>query len=75
MLVSVMRAEATHRLLLNAPLFPKMAFDIVEGKYVRFSLVVEGTLKTYLLKVPFHPLLCRPGNMTDAWIVLTVRQL
>lgn len=60
-----MRAEATHRLLLNAPLFPKMAFGIVEGKYVRFSLVLEGTLKTYLLKVPSHSLLYCSATMTD----------
>lgn len=46
-----MRAEATHRLLLNAPLFSKMAFEVVESKYVRLSVIEDGKNKTYLVKV------------------------
>jgi Ran-binding protein 3 len=53
-----MRADATHRLILNAKVFPKMHFELVENKYVRFSVFLGDALRTYLAKVrslPFCP--------------------
>jgi len=47
----VMRADATHRLILNATIFAKIHFEVVETKYVRFSVFIENKMKTYLAKV------------------------
>ncbi|GAA5945212.1 hypothetical protein JCM1841_002576 [Sporobolomyces salmonicolor] len=38
----VMRAEATHRLLLNATLFPEFFIEVSNERYVRFT-IIEGT--------------------------------
>ncbi|BGP12682.1 hypothetical protein JCM10213v2_000599 [Rhodosporidiobolus nylandii] len=38
----VMRADATHRLLLNAPLFREFSIEVSNEKYVRFT-VLQGT--------------------------------
>lgn len=49
--VAVMRADATHRLLLNAPLFREFSISVFNEKYVRFS-VIEGDKPTsYMLRV------------------------
>ncbi|GJN91575.1 hypothetical protein Rhopal_004598-T1 [Rhodotorula paludigena] len=46
----VMRADATHRLLLNAPLFREFSISVFNEKYVRFS-VIEGDKPTsYMLR-------------------------
>lgn len=48
---AVMRAVATHRLILNAVIFSGMHCELVEHKYVRFTVVLDSGLKTYLAKV------------------------
>jgi hypothetical protein len=50
----IMRAERTHRLILNTPVLPHLAqsFVVHEGKYVRLASVTEeGKLQQLLLKV------------------------
>ncbi|GAA5889975.1 hypothetical protein JCM5296_003667 [Sporobolomyces johnsonii] len=47
----VMRAEATHRLLLNATLFPEFFIEVSNEKYVRFT-IIEGTEPiSYMLRL------------------------
>lgn len=46
-----MRADATHRLLLNATLFSKFSVEITSEKYVQFA-IIEGTEPiSYMLRV------------------------
>ena len=47
----VMRADATHRLLLNAPLFSKFAIDVFQEKYVRFVVIEAAGPISYMLRV------------------------
>lgn len=47
----VMRADATHRLLLNAPLFSKFAIDVFQEKYVRFVVIEASGPISYMLRV------------------------
>lgn len=47
----VMRADATHRLLLNAPLFFKFSIDVFQEKYVRFAVIEAGGPISYMLRV------------------------
>ncbi|BGP52885.1 hypothetical protein JCM8202v2_000442 [Rhodotorula sphaerocarpa] len=39
----VMRADATHRLLLNAPLFREFSIEVSNEKYVRFTVIGNGS--------------------------------
>ena len=51
----IMRADRTHRLILNAPILPHLAqsFVVHEGRYVRLASVSaeDGRLQQFLLKV------------------------
>jgi hypothetical protein len=51
-----MRADATHRLLLNAILFSKFSIEVTDDKFVRFT-IIEGTeASSYMLRVrPYFP--------------------
>lgn len=49
----VMRADATHRLLLNAPLFAKFAIDVFQEKYVRFVVIEGAGPISYMLRVSY----------------------
>lgn len=52
-----MRADATHRLLLNAPLFKAFSIEVHSEKYVRFSVIEGSTPTSYMLRVrPSLPL-------------------
>lgn len=51
----VMRADATHRLLLNAPLFSKFSIDQYQDKYVRFAVIEEKGPISYMLRVANAP--------------------
>ncbi|GAA5882940.1 hypothetical protein JCM3774_001839 [Rhodotorula dairenensis] len=53
----VMRADATHRLLLNAPLFHEFSIAVSNEKYVRFTVIEGGNPISYML---------RTGNSTLA---------
>jgi hypothetical protein len=66
---TVMRADATHRLILNAKVFPKMHFELVENKYVRFSVLLGDSLKTYLAKVRIELLCSSCGSDSHACTV------
>lgn len=48
---SVMRADATHRLLLNATLFPKFSIEVNQEKYVRFAIIEGVEPISYMLRV------------------------
>ncbi|KAK4050512.1 hypothetical protein OIO90_005095 [Microbotryomycetes sp. JL221] len=49
----VMRADATHRLLLNAPLFPSFSIELFQEKYVRFAVIesAEAGPTSYMLRL------------------------
>ncbi|KAK4055334.1 hypothetical protein OIV83_000617 [Microbotryomycetes sp. JL201] len=49
----VMRADATHRLLLNAPLFQKFSIEVNQEKYVRFAVIesAEQGPTSYMLRM------------------------
>ncbi|KAM0793323.1 hypothetical protein ACM66B_000781 [Microbotryomycetes sp. NB124-2] len=49
----VMRADATHRLLLNAPLFQNFSIELFQEKYVRFAVIesVEQGPTSYMLRL------------------------
>lgn len=56
-----MRADATHRLLLNAPLFHEFSIAVSNEKYVRFTVIEGGNPISYMLRVSsslprVHPL-------------------
>ncbi|GAA6047158.1 hypothetical protein JCM3770_006928 [Rhodotorula araucariae] len=53
----LMRADATHRLLLNTPLFAAFSIEVHSEKYVRFSAIEGSTPTSYML---------RTGNPTAA---------
>ncbi|BGP28806.1 hypothetical protein JCM10296v2_000542 [Rhodotorula toruloides] len=46
----VMRADATHRLLLNAPLFREFVIDVSNEKYVRFTVITGDGPTSYMLR-------------------------
>ncbi|GAA5834425.1 hypothetical protein JCM9279_004312 [Rhodotorula babjevae] len=46
----LMRADATHRLLLNAPLFKAFSIEVHSEKYVRFSVIEGSTPTSYMLR-------------------------
>jgi Ran-binding protein 3 len=46
-----MRADATHRLLLNAPLFHEFSIAVSNEKYVRFTVIEGGNPISYMLRV------------------------
>ncbi|KWU46641.1 hypothetical protein RHOSPDRAFT_31456 [Rhodotorula sp. JG-1b] len=46
----VMRADATHRLLLNAPLFHEFSIAVSNEKYVRFTVIEGGNPISYMLR-------------------------
>lgn len=47
-----MRADATHRLLLNAPLFREFSIEVSNEKYVRFTVIGNGSNPiSYMLRV------------------------
>lgn len=46
-----MRADATHRLLLNAPLFSKFSIEVSQEKYVRFVIIEASEPISYMLRV------------------------
>ncbi|GAA5980688.1 hypothetical protein JCM10908_001737 [Rhodotorula pacifica] len=46
----VMRADATHRLLLNAPLFHEFSIEVSNEKYVRFTVIEGGNPISYMLR-------------------------
>ncbi|GAA6036620.1 hypothetical protein JCM8097_001255 [Rhodosporidiobolus ruineniae] len=46
----VMRADATHRLLLNAPLFKEFVIEVSNDKYVRFTALQDDTPVSYMLR-------------------------
>lgn len=48
-----MRADATHRLLLNAPLFHEFSIAVSNEKYVRFTVIEGGNPISYMLRVRF----------------------
>jgi len=50
-----MRADATHRLLLNAPLFKAFSIEVHSEKYVRFSVIEGSTPTSYMLRVRPSP--------------------
>ena len=59
-----MRADATHRLLLNATLFSKFSINVSQEKYVCFAIIEGAEPISYMLRVsvpslplPLHPLL------------------
>ncbi|SGY35526.1 BQ5605_C002g01775 [Microbotryum silenes-dioicae] len=47
----VMRADATHRLLLNATLFPSFSIEVNQEKYVRFAVIEAGEPTSYMLRL------------------------
>ncbi|KPV78508.1 uncharacterized protein RHOBADRAFT_50967 [Rhodotorula graminis WP1] len=47
----LMRADATHRLLLNAPLFKAFSIEVHSEKYVRFSVIEGSTPTSYMLRL------------------------
>ena len=49
-----MRADATHRLLLNAPLFHEFSIAVSNEKYVRFTVIEGGNPISYMLRVSFR---------------------
>lgn len=49
--LSVMRADATHRLLLNSTLFSKFSIEVNQEKYVRFAIIEGGEPISYMLRV------------------------
>ena len=56
----VMRTQATHKVILNAPVFKEMKISDLDGKEpsgkaAMFSVYVEGKLTPHLLKVRFSP--------------------
>lgn len=46
-----MRADATHRLLLNATLFPEFSIEVSQEKYVRFAVIEDSEPISYMLRV------------------------
>lgn len=48
-----MRADATHRLLLNATLFPAFSIEVSQDKYVRFAVIEDSEPMSYMLRVSF----------------------
>lgn len=46
-----MRADATHRLLLNSTLFSKFSIEVNQEKYVRFAIIEGGEPISYMLRV------------------------
>lgn len=56
---AVMRADATHRLLLNTPLFSAFSIEVHSEKYVRFSAIEGSTPTSYMLRVRCSPFLFR----------------
>ncbi|GAA5972316.1 hypothetical protein JCM11641_002405 [Rhodosporidiobolus odoratus] len=46
----VMRADATHRLLLNAPLFKEFSIEVSNEKYVRFTVLQGADPISYMLR-------------------------
>lgn len=51
LLPPVMRADATHRLLLNATLFSAFSIEIFQEKYVRFAIIEGHDPVSYMLRV------------------------
>lgn len=49
--IAVMRADATHRLLLNATLFSKFSIEVNQEKYVRFAIIEGSEPISYMLRV------------------------
>ncbi|ORY75014.1 hypothetical protein BCR35DRAFT_306422 [Leucosporidium creatinivorum] len=47
----VMRADATHRLLLNATLFSKFVIEVNQEKYVRFAIIEGAEPISYMLRL------------------------
>ncbi|GAA5857027.1 hypothetical protein JCM8547_007923 [Rhodosporidiobolus lusitaniae] len=47
----VMRADATHRLLLNAPLFREFSIEVSNDKYVRFTVIEGSEPVSYMLRL------------------------
>ncbi|KAI5480004.1 nuclear protein export protein [Pseudohyphozyma bogoriensis] len=47
----VMRADATHRLLLNAVLFAKFVIEVFQEKYVRFAIIEGAEPVSYMLRM------------------------
>ncbi|GAA5886490.1 hypothetical protein JCM5296_001922, partial [Sporobolomyces johnsonii] len=47
----VMRADATHRLVLNASLFPDFFIEVSDGKFVRFTAIDGAEPISYMLKL------------------------
>ncbi|KAL8283754.1 hypothetical protein RQP46_005549 [Phenoliferia psychrophenolica] len=51
----VMRADATHRLLLNATLFSAFQIEIFQDKYVRFAMIEANGPVSYMLRMSGAP--------------------
>jgi hypothetical protein len=50
--VLVIRSEGVQKLILNSYLFPKMIFEIVQDKNIRFSAYsLDSKIQTFLLRV------------------------
>lgn len=48
---TVMRADATHRLLLNSPLFKEFFIEVSNEKYVRFTIIEGSEPISYMARV------------------------
>ena len=62
-----MRADATHRLLLNSPLFKEFFIEVSNEKYVRFTIIEGSEPISYMARVRlklFSPLSL--GGRVDA---------
>lgn len=46
-----MRADATHRLLLNSPLFKEFFIEVSNEKYVRFTIIEGSEPISYMARV------------------------
>lgn len=49
--LTVMRADATHRLLLNSPLFKEFFIEVSNEKYVRFTIIEGSEPISYMARV------------------------
>ena len=59
-----MRADATHRLLLNATLFSAFQMDIFQDKYVRFAMIEANGPVSYMLRVSQFPIATPATRLT-----------
>lgn len=59
-----MRADATHRLLLNATLFSDFSISVSQEKYVCFAIIEGSEPISYMLRVRLPP--CAAQMLTGA---------